>query len=233
MAQLIYVVEDDENIRELVSCTLESFSYDVKAFVQAEDMLAALEQTMPDLLLLDIMLPGMDGIAALGIIRKNPRSARLPVIMLTAKAGEVDRVRGLDCGADDYISKPFGILELTARVRTALRHAEQASAAIPQELSCRDIRMDCARHEVWQGERKVELTLKEYQLLELLLSNCRRVVPRDEILNRVWGIDFTGETRTLDMHIKSLRGKLQDNADAPRYIKTVRGVGYAFLERPE
>ncbi|MDD2954700.1 MAG: response regulator transcription factor [Oscillospiraceae bacterium] len=230
MAQLIYVVEDDEDIRELITCTLESFSYEVQAFPQAEDMLAALEKSRPQLILLDIMLPGMDGIAALGLIRKRPDTARLPVIMLTARTSEVDRVRGLDCGADDYIPKPFGILELTARVRTALRHGEAAGAPIPQDLSCGGIRIDCARHEVWQDGSRVELTLKEYQLLELLMGNRNRVVPRDEILNRIWGIDFAGETRTLDMHIKSLRGKLGDNADLPRYIKTVRGVGYTFLE---
>lgn len=227
--QKIYLVEDDENIRELVRCTLESFAYEVSAFETAEEMLSQVEKSLPDLILLDIMLPGMEGIEALRILKSNARSEPVPVIMLTAKNSEIDKVRGLDLGADDYIGKPFGILELTARVRTALRRKEKMAAALPSMIYVKDLCIDDQKHQVTQNGIPVELTLKEYQLLKLLAENKERVIPREELLNVIWGIDFAGETRTLDMHIKSLRAKLSDNPGAPRYIKTVRGVGYLFL----
>ena len=232
--QKIYLVEDDENIRELVKCTLESFSYQGDAFETAEEMLSQAKKTLPDLILLDIMLPGMDGIAALRILKENPATEPVPVIMLTAKNSEIDKVRGLDLGADDYIGKPFGILELTARVRTVLRRREKhLTAPVSQLIEVGDLCIDDQKHLVTQAGKPVDLTLKEYHLLKMLAENRERVIPREELLNVIWGINFAGETRTLNMHIKSLRAKLSDNPDNPKYIKTVRGVGYLFLgEQP-
>jgi two-component system alkaline phosphatase synthesis response regulator PhoP len=149
--------------------------------------------------------------------------------MLTAKTSEADKVRGLDLGADDYIAKPFGILELTARIRTALRHSGQSSSALPPVLHFGELTIDQPRHAALLQGQDLALTLKEYELLSYLAANSSRVVPRSELLNALWGIDFLGETRTLDAHIKSLRQKLCDSSEHPRFIKTVRGVGYAFI----
>lgn len=228
MEKLVYVVEDDESIRELIRCTLKAFHYPCECFENAEDMLSACAAQLPGLVLLDIMLPGMNGIEALGILRAQPRTANLPVIMLTAKASEADRVNGLDMGADDYISKPFGVLELTARIRAVLRRSERA-ASIPTVLTYGELTVDTDKRIARLKGEMLELTLKEYELLLMLISNSGRVVDREDLLGEVWGYDFEGESRTLDMHIKTLRQKLGDHADSPQYIKTVRGVGYTMV----
>lgn len=227
MSQLIFITEDEDNIRELLRCTVESFGYAVECFECAEDMLARMQTITPSLVLLDIMLPGMDGIAALERIRQSA-GARAQVILLTAKSGEIDKVRGLDAGADDYITKPFGVLELSARIRTALRRLGEPPV-LTGILNSVHITLDAANHEVTMDGAAVELTLKEFELLRVLMSNDR-VLEREELLNTIWGYDYVGETRTLDMHIKTLRTKLKDSADAPRFIKTVRGVGYRFVD---
>lgn len=231
MNHLIFVTEDEDNIRELLRCTIESFGYAVECFESAEDLLERLKTTVPSLILLDIMLPGMDGLEALKKIKKNPASAAVQVLLLTAKSSEVDKVRGLDLGAEDYITKPFGVLELNARIRTALRRLESpTSAAVEQEvLRGKEITLDVQNREITLDGAPVELTLKEFDLLKILMANNNRVVERDELLNSIWGYDYVGETRTLDMHIKTLRAKLTDNADSPRFIKTVRGIGYKFI----
>lgn len=225
---LIYTVEDERNIQELLLCTLQAFSYDAAGFFNAEDMLNACGEQKPDLILLDVMLPGMDGMQALKALRDKATTREIPVIMLTAKTAESDKVLGLDAGADDYISKPFGVLELTARIRAVLRRRDSGNAALEEVLGFKDISMDLNRHTVKVGETPVELTLKEYDLLNVLLQNLQKVVTREELLNMVWGYDFAGESRTLDMHIKTLRQKLGDTAEQPKYIKTVRGVGYTL-----
>lgn len=231
---LIYVTEDDESIRELIRCTLEAFSYRVETFGSAEEMLKACTKQVPELFLLDIMLPGIDGISALKQLKANEKTREIPAIMLTARTSEVDKVKGLDMGAEDYITKPFGILELTARVRARLRAVSGANRGKePRIISCADIEIDTEGMEVFQRGRKLELTLKEYELLKFLLKHADKVVSRDELLNAVWGFDYTGETRTLDMHIKGLRSKLGDNAEKPQYIKTIRGVGYKFIYKNE
>lgn len=228
MSALIYLTEDDENVRELIRCTLVSFSYEVRSFENAEDMLAECSKgQLPDLFLLDIMLPGIDGIRALKLLRQNPDAASLPVIMLTAKSSEADKVAGLDNGADDYIAKPFGVLELAARVRAVLRRKPLQEH--PSVLTYKDIVIDCDRHCVTIKGEPADLTVKEYDLLLFLVRNSRRVVTREELFGKVWGYDFEGESRTLDMHILSLRNKLGDNAERPCYIKTVRGVGYSMV----
>lgn len=229
MKTLIYVTEDDANIRELLRCTLESFSYEVRCFESAEELLEACSKELPALFLLDIMLPGMDGIATLHTLRENPDTRGIPVLMLTAKASEADKVIGLDSGADDYITKPFGVLELTARVRAALRRKEENGGSESGNLlTHKELVMDLDKRLVTLAGQPVELTLKEFELLRLLLENSTRVLGREELLNTIWGYDYIGESRTLDMHIKTLRQKLGDDADAPNYIKTVRGIGYTL-----
>ena len=228
MSHIIYITEDEENIRELLRCTVESFGHAVRTFETAEDMLNAVQEETPSLILLDIMLPGMDGIAALRQLKQSPLTAGIQVILLTAKSGEIDKVRGLDCGADDYITKPFSVLELSARIRTALRRIGMDPPDGPSVLQGKHILMDTKNREVSVDGRPVELTLKEYELLKILMESGR-LVEREELLNRVWGYDYVGESRTLDMHVKTLRAKLADNADDPIYIKTVRGVGYRFI----
>lgn len=225
MNSRIYVAEDDDNIREILRCTLESHGYITQVYDTAPPLLAAMEQQLPDLVLLDIMMPEMDGAEALRRIKQDPRTREVPVIFLTAKSGEIDKVRGLDLGAEDYITKPFGLLELAARVRAVLRRNAPAQQ---QRLVGGDIVIDLDNHEVTCGGTPVELTLKEYELLRILIDRGR-VVPRDELLSEIWGYDFVGETRTLDMHIKTLRAKLHDDVDNPRYIKTIRSVGYKFI----
>lgn len=224
----IYVVEDDESIRELIRCTLKAFNYSSKCFEAAEDMLAACAVELPGLVLLDIMLPGIDGIQALEKLKADPTTEDIPVIMLTARASEADRVKGLDLGADDYISKPFGILELTARIRAVMRRADKAAYG-HNIINHGDIIVDTDKRTVSLNDKYLELTLKEYELLLMLLQNSGKVMTREELLEKVWGYDYQGETRTLDMHIKTLRKKLGDSADSPKYIKTVRGVGYTIL----
>ena len=210
MSSRIYAAEDDDNIREILRCTLESYGYEVEVFESAAPMLERMRQQLPDLVLMDIMMPEMDGMEALRRMKESVQTREVPVIFLTAKSSEVDKVRGLDLGAEDYITKPFGLLELAARVRA-------------------DLVIDLDNHEVTQSGRHLDLTLKEYELLRILLSNSSRVVPRDELLGEIWGFDFVGETRTLDMHIKTLRAKLHDDVENPRYIKTIRSVGYKFI----
>ncbi|MDP4109186.1 MAG: response regulator transcription factor [Bacillota bacterium] len=225
MGKLIYAVEDDDNLRELIGCTLRSFSFDAEVFMTAEDMFAKCAETPPDLFLLDIMLPRMSGIDALRLIKNDPGLKRVPVIMLTAKTLETDKVLGLDCGADDYISKPFGVLELTARIRAVLRRADEP-APKQKNFEYLDLKVDLDRHQVMVSGREVPLTLKEFELLRILLENRGKTMTREELLNAVWGFDFEGESRTLDMHIKTLRHKIGDSAETPQYIKTVRGIGY-------
>lgn len=228
MESLIFIVEDEDNIRELLCCALKSFSYRVESFGNAESMLNAVAAEKPDLILLDIMLPGIDGIEALKQLKAKSSTAGIPVLMLTAKSAETEKVTCLDAGADDYITKPFGILELSARVRAAIRRQkkpEGKSAA----LQYKDISIDNQKRSVTVAGVATELTLKEFELLYLLMNNPGRVLPREDLLNSVWGFDFEGESRTLDMHIKTLRQKLCDNADSPKYIRTVRGIGYALV----
>lgn len=227
MADRVFLTEDDPNVSELIRCALTSFSYEVTCFDNAEDMLEAANSAPPALFILDIMLPGMDGVRALKLLRANPTTASIPVIMLTAKASEIDKVTGLDNGADDYVSKPFGVLELAARVRAVLRR--KPSSSTTPLLTHGDLAIDCSRHTVTLRGDPVPLTLKEYELLLCLMRNAQRVLSREELLNLVWGFEFQGESRTLDMHIRALRQKLGDDAEKPVYIKTVRGVGYAMV----
>lgn len=238
MKHLIYVIEDDENIRNLVCVALTSFGYLSEGFETAEEALEKLgmsskrsrEIQLPALFILDWMLPGMDGLAAARKLRRMEAFKEAPMLMLTAKDREMDIVTGLDSGVDDYMTKPFGILELSARVRNLLKRSGSEREAAPL-LSVGDVTVDKETREVTACGESAELTLKEFELLSYLMEHRNRVVTRDELLDHIWGYDYDGETRTLDMHIKTLRQKLKD---AGQQIKTVRGVGYRFLkERSE
>lgn len=223
----ICVVEDEENIRELIKIALEGFGYEVEAFEAAEPALDYMKGKKADLAIFDWMLPGISGVDAVRSIRKDMELKKMPVILLTAKDKELDKVVGLDGGADDYMTKPFGVLELAARVRSLLRRAGDLS--VPEEaMVYGNLRVSPKTREVWFREEKVELTFKEYELLVYLLENQDRVVPRDELLNRIWGYEYDGETRTLDIHIRTLRQKLGE--EGQEYIKTSRGVGYRLVK---
>ena len=224
---MIFCVEDDNSIRELMIYTLMSSGFKAAGFPEAGSLWAALEETRPELILLDIMLPGEDGISVLRKLRSNPRTETIPVIMATAKGAEYDKVLGLDTGADDYLVKPFGMMEMVSRVKAVLRRSLPKSEAML--LSCGGIQLDKARHNVMSAGRRVNLTLKEYELLCLFMENPGLVFTRDQLLRSVWGADFVGESRTVDVHIGTLRTKLGDEG---RCIETVRGVGYK-MEREQ
>ncbi|WP_455437566.1 response regulator transcription factor [Hungatella hathewayi] len=226
----IYVVEDDDNIRDLIRIALEGFGYVVSAFEMAEDALKNIEADQPDLAVFDLMLPGMDGLSAIKKIRKNDSLADMPIIILTAKDREFDKVAGLDGGADDYMTKPFGVMELAARIRSLLRRRAR-NQADEEILEKYGISLNKKTREVTSRGKKVELTLKEYELLLYLMENHNRVATRDELLNHIWGYDYDGETRTLDMHIRTLRQKLGE--EGAFCIRTVRGVGYRFVKTEE
>ena len=215
----IYIVEDDVNIREIERYALKNSGYQVEEFECGADLFKRLESKVPALILLDIMLPNEDGLDILTKIRTDKNTAKVPIIMVTAKTSELDKVKGLDLGADDYISKPFGVMELIARVKAVLRRTMEED----KFLTLGDIFLDDEKHMVYVKDVPCSLTFKEYELLKLLLHNAGIVVTREIILERVWGIDFEGESRTLDMHIRTLRQKL---GEAGSMIRTVRNVGY-------
>lgn len=218
---LIYIVEDDLNIREIESFALKNSGYDVQDFPNAKEFYQAVKETKPDAVLLDIMLPDEDGMEILQKLRKNPETKRLPIIMVTAKSTELDRVKGLDLGADDYIVKPFGVMELISRVKALLRRS--MGEAQEKTLRVDEIFMDDERHLVFVGEKQCDLTYKEYELLRFLMQNRGIVLSRSVIMDRVWDMNCELESRTLDVHLKTLRAKLGESA---HHIKTIRNVGY-------
>lgn len=218
---MIYIVEDDENIREIEMFALKNAGYEVQGFENASSFLTKVKEKAPALVLLDIMLPDEDGLSVLKKLRSRAETRKVPVIMVTAKTTELDKVKGLDTGADDYITKPFGVMELISRVKALIRR----SRGMDEERMLRfgPLFIDDEKRAVFVADEPCELTYKEYELLKLLMLNAGIVSPRDMILDRVWGTDFEGESRTLDMHIKTLRQKL---GSAGAMIKTVRNVGY-------
>ena len=218
---MIHVVEDDDGVRELELYALRQAGFESEGFATTAGFRAALEKTTPQLVLLDVMLPGEDGVTLLQSLRRDPRTKRLPVILVTAKGAEMDKVRGLDAGADDYLTKPFGIMELLARVRALLRRSEEGKPA--KVLNVGTLTLDRDRHMVAAGDKNVELTHMEFELLAFLMAHAGRAVTREVLLDDVWGIGFAGDTRTVDVHIRSLRQKLGACGDM---ILTVRGVGY-------
>lgn len=223
---VIYVVEDDRNIREIESFTLKNAGYEVEDFACAGDFYERLAQKAPGLILLDVMLPDEDGLEMVKKLRSRAETTRIPIIMVTAKTTELDKVKGLDMGADDYMTKPFGVMELISRVKAVLRRSGQTGSE-DRVLSLGKVSLDRERRAVTVDGQLCELTYKEYELLKLLLTNAGIVTTREVILDKVWGTDFEGESRTLDMHIKTLRQKLKE---AGGMIKTVRNVGYILSD---
>lgn len=218
---MIYIVEDDENIKEIEMFALKNTGYEVQGFDCASAFYARLKERLPSLVLLDIMLPDEDGLEIVKKLRYSARTRRIPIILVTAKTSELDMVKGLDIGADDYITKPFGVMELISRVKALMRRTQDMQEE--RLIRLESIFMDDEKRAVFVDDVPVELTFKEYELLKLLLLNAGIVVSREMILDRVWGTDFEGESRTLDMHIKTLRQKL---GTAGTMIRTVRNVGY-------
>jgi two-component system alkaline phosphatase synthesis response regulator PhoP len=218
---MIYIVEDDENIRELEEYALSNSGYQVKGFSTGEELQVALKEKIPKIIILDIMLPGISGLEILKKLRDSHDTKTVPVLMITAKTSELDRVKGLDLGADDYLVKPFGVLEMVSRVKALLRRTNSEQSG--NQYSYKEISVDDERHIVQAGNETLDLTYKEYELLKYLLANVNIVLSREKLMNHVWGFDYEGESRTVDMHIKTLRKKLGDSGDA---IKTIRNVGY-------
>lgn len=225
MNESIYVVEDDENIQEIVKLSLESNGYQVRLYDNAVDAIIDIKEEAPDLAIFDVMLPQMDGITAIKKIRET--NTQMPILILSAKDSEIDKIHGLDSGCDDYMTKPFGVLELCARIRTLLRRVQPKNKVIKTPT----LSIDKSTHVMTLNHQVMDLTHKEYQLLVYLIENKDRVVERDELLNTIWGYDFIGESRALDVHIRSLRKKLND--DGEKYIKTIRSVGYRFVEKED
>lgn len=222
---MIFCVEDDANIRKLVVYTLESTGFDAKGFEDGNSFFEEISKgkELPELVLLDIMLPGMDGMEILKRLKKDSKTKDIPVIMATAKGAEYDKVQGLDAGADDYVTKPFGMLELVSRVKAVLRRSQKHSDSSKHVIEVKGISIDLKKHEVKAGGEVITLTLKEYELLKRLLQNPNIVLTRDNLLGEIWGYDFDGETRTVDVHVRTLRQKLGEYGNR---IETVRGVGY-------
>ena len=220
---MIFCVEDDSNIRELVVYTLESTGFQARGFEDGSSFLEALALETPELVLLDIMLPGEDGMELLRKLKASKKTREIPVIMVTAKGAEYDKVKGLDAGADDYVTKPFGMMELISRIKAVLRRSANGSISSEDTSEIGEIRLNPKKHEVTVHGEVVNLTLKEYELLKRLMKNSNIVLTRDQLLEDIWGYDFDGETRTVDVHVRTLRQKL---GDAGEQIETVRGVGY-------
>lgn len=222
---MIYCIEDDNGIRDLIVYTLTASGYEAKGFADSSEFWTAVKQEIPTLILLDVMLPNEDGISILKKIRSDKKTAEIPVIMETAKETEYDKVVALDLGADDYLTKPFGMMEMVSRVRAVLRRTSKEE--IKQNLKLNELEINTSRHIVYVNKNEVYLTLKEYDLLKLFMENIGRAFTRDQLLSSVWGTEYVGETRTVDVHIGTLRTKLGPAGD---YIKTVRGVGYRMEE---
>ena len=217
---MIYYVEDDNSIREIVLYTLHSMGFEAQGFADGQSFLQALNAQRPELIMLDVMLPDIDGVELLKTIKRQVKTSDLPVIMATAKGAEIDKIQALDLGADDYLAKPFSMMEMVARVKAVLRRYKKEE---PKLLTAGNLTIYENSHVVKENDRTVELTYKEYELLALLLKHQGRVYSREQILDLIWGHDYDGENRTVDVHIRTLRAKLGDSA---QLIKTVRGVGY-------
>ena len=225
--EMIFCVEDDNSIRDLMIYTLNSAGFQAKGFAEGESFFQALQEQKPDLIMLDVMLPGDDGITILKKLKAQSNTAQIPVIMATAKGTEFDKVIGLDLGADDYLTKPFGMMEMIARIKAVLRRS------MPKEelnlLLAGKLELNLNEHTVTVSGKRVQLTLKEFEMLRLFMEHIGRVYTRDQLLSKIWGADYIGETRTVDVHIGTLRTKLEDCGD---YIQTVRGVGYRMEVKP-
>lgn len=227
MNEKVMIVDDEQNILELLEYNLKKEGFDVIRADTGEKAAALLEKTKPDIILLDKMLPGIDGLDLLKKIRANSNFSDIPVIMVTAKSEEIDKIIGLELGADDYVTKPFSVRELVARVRANLRRVSRPENTVSSVQFYKDLKVDANNYKAYLKDEELKLTLKEFELLNLLLENKEQVLTRDTILNRVWGYEYIGETRTVDVHITNIRRKIGEYGDN---IETVRGIGYRFKE---
>lgn len=233
------MIEDESNIQELLRYNLEKSGYSVTVTDNGDDGIKEAKQNVPDLILLDIMLPGIDGLEVCKLLRADRRTKKVPIFMLTAKGEELDKVLGLELGADDYITKPFSIKELIARIRAALRRvgedSEETEASDGERtiLKVGDVEIDTEKYEVRKKGEKLALTLKEFELLKMLAENRGKVMTRDFLLDKIWGYDYAGETRTVDVHIRHLRQKIEDGDGNCQLIETIRGVGYRLNSEGE
>jgi len=228
----ILIIEDELNIYELIKFNLETHGFEVDGVQDGAMAIEKILDVLPDLIILDLMLPGKDGISICREIRANSIISYIPIIMLTAKSEEFDKVLGLEIGADDYITKPFGVKELCARVKAVLRRTEILLSKEDEAIVVGDLHIEPKAFEVYQNGEKLALTLKEYELLVFLAKHRGQVLTRDQLLDQIWGFDYYGETRTVDVHIRYLRKKIEEQSeDGKKYIETVRGVGYRFIEK--
>jgi len=227
---LVYIADDELNIRKLIAFGLKDSGFETAEFPDGTQLLAALKLRVPDAIILDWMMPQPDGLAVCRMLRENETTRAIPVLMLTARGEEIDRVLGLEIGADDYIVKPFSMKELCARVRAVLRRTGRQEEPAEKVLSIGGVNVDIVRHIVKKAGNPVELTAKEFDLLVMLMKNSGKVLTRNTLLDKVWGVEYYGDTRTVDVHVRYLRQKIEDNPDEPAYIQTVRGVGYKFTE---
>lgn len=219
---MIYCLEDDADIRELELYTLNSMNFKAEGFADAQSFFQAIAKELPKLVVLDVMLPDMSGVDVLKKLRANPKTAKLPVIMATARGAEYEKIKALDLGADDYMTKPFSVMEMVARIKAILRRSNEGSE-VKGEVKFGKIVINEVKHSVTADDKKLDLSLKEFELLFLLIKHPGRVYSRDELLNLIWGIDYDGENRTVDVHIRALRSKL---GELENVIQTVRGIGY-------
>lgn len=222
----VLVVDDEQHIIELIKFNLESNGFDVIESDNGEQAIQIAEEEIPNVIILDLMLPGIDGLEACKRIRMNEKTSGIPIIMVTAKGEETDKVLGLELGADDYLTKPFSVRELLARIKAVLRRFESIPKEVEKIIKVNDIAIDVEKHEVTKGGKKIELTLKEFELLRILAKNRGKVLSRNFLLDEVWGYDYFGETRTVDVHIRHLRKKIEDQDKYPIYLETIRGIGY-------
>lgn len=227
---LIYIADDEANIRTIVSIGLKDSGFETREFADGTTLLEAVNKKKPDAIILDWMMPQPDGLTVCRMLRENGETHYIPVLMLTARGEELDRVLGLEIGADDYIVKPFSVKELCARVKAVLRRTSERPKPEEQVLLCKALKVDVNRHQVSRGGKPVELTAKEFDLLVMLMRNRGKVLTRDTLLDKVWGVEYFGDTRTVDVHVRYLRQKIEQDPDSPKMIQTVRGVGYKFSE---
>ncbi|PRR84121.1 response regulator [Clostridium vincentii] len=224
----VLIVDDEEHIVELLKFNLTNAGYKVITANNGLDALKLAKENKPDLLLLDLMLPGMDGLDVCKEIKRNKESSNTSIIMLTAKGEEFDKILGLELGADDYITKPFSIRELLARVKAVLRRAGSREEGLDEVFESGRLKINFERHEVFIEDVKVDLTLKEFELLQILIKNKGKILQRETLLDKIWGYEYIGETRTVDVHIRYIRKKIEEDDKNPRFIETIRGVGYRF-----
>ncbi|WP_026889154.1 winged helix-turn-helix domain-containing protein [Clostridium beijerinckii] len=224
----ILIVDDEEHIVELLHFNLLNAGYEVLSANNGIDAVKIAKSEKPSLLLLDLMLPGMDGFDVCKEIKRDAEMKKTSIIMLTAKGEELDKILGLELGADDYITKPFSVRELLARVKAVLRRTSSFNETEDDVYNSENLKVDFERHEVYVNDRKVDLTLKEFELLQILIKNKGRILKRETLLDKIWGYEYIGETRTVDVHIRYLRKKIEEDDKNPRFIETIRGVGYRF-----